>query len=78
VIIAGRVGYIAKGVALIAVGGGLISAAVQHRASQSQGLDGALNEMVKLPLGQALVAVVAVGFAAYGLYSFSRARRTKS
>jgi hypothetical protein len=78
VIIAGRVGYIAKGVALIAVGGGLISAAVQHRASQSQGLDGALHEMVTLPLGQALVAVVAVGFAAYGLYSFSRARRTKT
>ena len=78
VIIAGRVGYIAKGVALIAVGGGLISAAMQHRPSQSQGLDGALHNMVTLPLGQALVAVVAVGFAAYGLYSFSRARRART
>ncbi len=74
VVNAGRVGYIAKGIALLVVGGGLITAAVQHQPSESRGLDGALHDLVKLPLGQGIVAVMALGFAAYGVYSFSRAR----
>lgn len=78
VVNAGRVGYIAKGIALLAVGGGLVTAAVQHQPSESRGLDGALHDLVKLPLGQGLVAVIAVGFAAYALYSFSRARNARA
>ena len=75
---AGRFGYIAKGIALIAVGGTLVAAGVQQRASESKGLDGALHTLLGLPLGQAVVAVIAVGFAAFGVYSFSRARRART
>ena len=78
IILAGKVGYIAKGVALIAVGVGLVTAGLTHRASESQGLDGALNSMVSLPWGQLVVVLVAAGFAAFGLYSFSRARRANT
>ncbi len=78
VLIAGTVGYIAKGVALIAVGAGLLIAGLTHQASKSQGLDGALHQMVSLPWGQVLVSVVAAGFACYGVYSFSRARRART
>ncbi|HEY3339325.1 MAG TPA: DUF1206 domain-containing protein [Propionicimonas sp.] len=78
IVIAGKVGYIAKGVALIAVGLGLLVAGLTHQASRSQGLDGALHQMVSLPWGQVLVALVAAGFACFGVYSFSRARRART
>ena len=75
--IAARVGYIAKGIALGVVGVGLIAAAALHDPSQSKGLDGALSDLVALPFGQVLVALISLGFAAYGFYSFSRARRAR-
>jgi len=78
VLAAGKVGYIAKGIALIAVGVGIVTAGLTQRPSTSRGLDGALHDMVSLPWGQLVVTLVAVGFAAYGLYSFSRARRART
>ena len=78
ILLAGKIGYIAKGVALISVGLGLVTAGLTHRPSNSQGLDGALRSMVSLPSGQLLVVLVAAGFAAFGLYSFSRARRART
>jgi multisubunit Na+/H+ antiporter MnhC subunit len=77
-VIAGKLGYIARGVALIFVGLGVLTAGVTHQASKSKGLDGALHQMVTLPLGQVLVAVVAAGFACFGVYLFSRARRART
>ena len=78
VIMAGKVGYIAKGVALIGVGIGLVTAGLTHRPSKSQGLDGALHSLVSLPWGQLVLVLVAAGFAAFGVYSFSRARRART
>ena len=78
ILMAGKVGYIAKGIALIAVGIGVVTAGLTDRPSQSRGLDGALHDMVSLPWGQVVVTLVAAGFAAYGLYSFSRAKRART
>jgi hypothetical protein len=78
ILTAGKVGYIAKGVALIAVGIGVVTAGLTDRPSQSRGLDGALHDMVSLPWGQVVVTLVAAGFAAYGVYSFSRAKRARA
>lgn len=75
--VAGRVGYIAKGVALIVVGVLIVAAAFRNSARESAGLDGALHALLGLPFGAVLVGLVAVGFAAYGLYSFARARYAK-
>jgi len=77
-IIAGKLGYIARGIAFIAVGLGLLTAGFTHQASKSKGLDGALHQMVTLPLGQLLVTMVAAGFACFGVYLFSRARRART
>lgn len=77
-VIAGKLGYIARGIALIFVGLGVLTAGVTHQASKSKGLDGALHQMVTLPLGQVLVTVVAAGFACFGVYLFSRARRART
>lgn len=78
VILAGKAGYIAKGVALIVVGIGLVTAGVTQRPSKSEGLDGALHSLVSLPWGQGVLVLVAAGFAAFGVYSFSRARRART
>jgi hypothetical protein len=78
IVLAGKVGYIAKGIALIAVGIGIVTAGLTDHPAQSKGLDGALHDMLKLPWGPVVVTLVAAGFAAYGLYSFSRARRART
>ena len=70
----GVVGYIAKGIALAIVGVLLVVAAVTSDASQAGGLDDAFDTLRGLFLGPLLVALVGVGFIAYGLFLFFRAR----
>ncbi len=71
---AGRIGYIAKGVALGTVGVLFGYAALQDKAARANGLDGALHALRDLPFGKFLLLVIALGLAAYGIYSFARAR----
>ncbi|MEP9362111.1 DUF1206 domain-containing protein [Nocardioides sp. CN2-186] len=72
--IAGRVGYIGKGIALVAVGVLFIVAAVKHHAGKATGLDGGLRSLRDLPAGTVILIAIALGIAAYGVYSFARAR----
>jgi hypothetical protein len=74
---AGRVGYIAKGIALVIVGILFVAAGVHKQAAEATGLDGALKSLRDQPFGTALLVVMAVGFAAFGLYSFSRAKHAR-
>jgi len=74
VVRAGQVGYIAKGVALALVGGFLVASAAGASGDQPQGLDGALRALADLPFGTVLLILAAIGFAAFGVYSFARAR----
>jgi hypothetical protein len=69
-----KVGYIGKGIALAAVGILFITAAIHQRAGEATGLDGALRSMRDLPAGPVILLVIALGLAAYGVYSFARAR----
>jgi hypothetical protein len=71
---AGRVGYIAKGIALAIVGGLFVLAAVRHKPSEAKGLDGALHNLLGAPGGPVLLALVALGLIAFGVYCFGRAR----
>lgn len=71
---AGRIGYVAKGLALGLVGGFLVASAARTSADEPQGLDGALRSLADLPFGTGLLVLAAIGFAAYGVYSFARAR----
>ena len=73
----GKVGYIAKGVALAIVGGLFLWAAVSHDAQHSGGLDQALRELQNAPYGTVLLAAVAVGIACYGLFCFAWARHLR-
>lgn len=71
---AGRIGYVGKGAALAVVGVLLVAAAVQSDPEKAQGLDAALHALAGLPFGPVLLTLVALGFAAYGVYAFGRAR----
>lgn len=74
---AGQIGYIAKGIALGIVGLLFVAAGLHERPAEATGLDGALRTLREQPFGPGLLVAMGVGFAAYGLYSFSRARHAK-
>ena len=73
----GTVGYAAKGVVLALVGILIIVAAATADPSKSTGLDGGLKTLGSQPYGVFLLAAVAAGLVAYGLYSMARARYGK-
>jgi NADH:ubiquinone oxidoreductase subunit 6 (subunit J) len=70
----GKFGYIAKGVAIGAIGALFIFAAVDHKAKKSGGLDQALHKVLQQPFGPVLLFAIAVGIGCYGLFCFVRAR----
>lgn len=72
--ILGKVGYLAKGVALAIVGVLIGYAAVTHDADKSGGLDQALREVLQQPFGPVLLGVIALGIGCYGVFCFARAR----
>ena len=74
---AGQVGYIAKGAALVIVGFLFAVAGFQKQATEATGLDGALKSLRDQAFGTTLLVVMALGFAAFGLYGFARARHAK-
>jgi hypothetical protein len=70
----GKVGYIAKGIAFMIVGGLFVAAGVTHHAKKSGGLDQALHTVLQQPFGPFLLILIAAGIACYGLFCFARAR----
>jgi hypothetical protein len=70
----GKVGYIAKGIAFILIGGLFVTAAFTHHAKKSGNLDQALHSLLDYPFGQVLLVLIAAGIACYGLFCFARAR----
>lgn len=73
-VLAGKVGYIAKGVAIVIVGGLFGYAAITHDPKKSGGLDQALQKVLEFPFGQVLLAAIAIGIIAYGVFCFARAK----
>jgi hypothetical protein len=73
----GQVGYIAKGIAFGIVGLLLADAAVTHNPAKSRGLDAALRTLIAQPFGKLLLFLVAIGFAAFGIYCFFQVRYRK-
>lgn len=74
IVVLGRVGYLAKGVALVVLGILLVWAAWTHDPSRSGGLDQALRQLLGGALGKVAIVVVAVGLGAFGLFLLARAR----
>ena len=70
----GQVGFPAKGVALVLVGGLLGWAALSYDPGKARGLDGALHTVLAAPGGRWLLTAVALGIAAFGAFCLARAR----
>ena len=70
----GKIGYVAKGIAIGIVGALFVYAGVTHEADKSGGLDQALYEVLDQPFGPFLLAAIAVGIGCFGLFCFARAR----
>ncbi|MEH3155648.1 MAG: DUF1206 domain-containing protein [Gordonia paraffinivorans] len=74
VLVAGVVGYIAKGLVLAVAGVLLAVAVLRADPSKATGLDGAVKTLGTAPGGPTLLVVAAIGLAAYGVYAFVMAR----
>ncbi len=74
----GRVGYVAKGVALAAVGGLFVWAAWTYDPQKAGGLDQALRILLDQPYGKYLLSAVGIGLAAFGAYCFGWARHART
>ncbi|HET7430030.1 MAG TPA: DUF1206 domain-containing protein [Nocardioides sp.] len=70
----GKVGYIAKGIAIAVIGLLFVYAAVSHKAKKSGGLDQALHKVLEQPFGPVLLVAISLGIGCYGLFCFARAR----
>jgi hypothetical protein len=64
----GRVGEIGRGIGIGVVGVFLLLAAINYDAAEATGLDGALRRLATHSWGVAVVAVVGLGFLAYGVF----------
>ena len=64
----GAIGEIGRGIGFALVGFFLARAALRYNASEATGLDGALRRLALESWGVIVVAVVGVGFAAYGIF----------
>ena len=70
----GRLGFAARGVAIVVIGGFLGLAALHADPSEARGLGGAMATLASGPFGPWLLAVIAFGLVAYGLYLQLEAR----
>ncbi|PVE26039.1 hypothetical protein DC522_02050 [Microvirga sp. KLBC 81] len=74
VISLGRMGFAARGVVFVIIGGFLILAALHSSSSEVQGLGGALQTLQQQPYGWVLLALTAIGLFAFGIFGLVQAR----
>jgi len=73
----GAVGEIGRGIAMGLIGFFLVRAAIEYSADEATGVDGALRRMAEETWGVVVVALVGVGFVAYGLFCLSTFTRRR-
>lgn len=71
---ASRFGMAARGVVFAVIGVFMILAALHANPHEAKGVAGALGALQRQPYGAAILAAVALGFVAYGLYMLILAR----
>lgn len=69
----GRAGYLARGVAFLPVGGLFVLAGLHARGAETPSLGAALDTIARQPFGEGLLAVIALGLTAFGLFAFAEA-----
>lgn len=70
----GVFGGASRGVVFAVAGGFAVAAAVQHKPGKAKGMDDTLRSFSETPAGPWLLALIAVGLAAFGALSWANAR----
>jgi len=70
----GTVGNCARGVVFAAAGAFMLDAAVTYDPARAKGIDSTLRTFAAATYGPVLLVLVAIGLAAFGLYSWGEAR----
>ncbi|WP_369633675.1 DUF1206 domain-containing protein [Nocardia sp. JMUB6875] len=70
----GRIGYVARGVVVAAIGIAALVAALTYDAANAKGVDGVLREFAQTAFGPWLLILIALGLIAFGVFSFLEAR----
>ncbi|WP_306233767.1 DUF1206 domain-containing protein [Agrococcus beijingensis] len=68
----GMPGFVAKGLAVLIVGGLFVVGAVRDEPRQTGGLDGALQSLTTVPGGVLSLVAIAAGLIVYGVYCVTR------
>ena len=71
---AGVVGHVARAVIFGLVGAFFVKAAIDYKANETIGLDGALAKLYYHSYGPWLLGAVAAGLVAFGIFSITEAR----
>ncbi|MFJ6465915.1 DUF1206 domain-containing protein [Streptomyces sp. NPDC091387] len=72
--ITGVFGGVSRGLVFAVAGGFAVAAAVKARSGEAKGMDDTLRSFTTTPAGPWLLALIAVGLAAFGLFSCANAR----
>ena len=68
-----RIGNLARGAIVGFIGVLVLTAAIEHDPNETEGLDGALKRLLDEAWGEVAVFLIAIGLAAFGVYSLARA-----
>jgi hypothetical protein len=63
-----RIGIGARAVVFVAIGVGVVRAAIDYEPAEAHGVGGALREIAAQPFGVVLLVLIAIGLIAYGAY----------
>ncbi|WP_405690472.1 DUF1206 domain-containing protein [Streptomyces sp. NBC_01185] len=75
--VTGVFGGVVRGAVFATAGGFAVAAAVQHEPGRAKGMDDTLRSFTETPAGPWLLAFIALGLAAFGLFSWANARYRK-
>ncbi|MGC5005343.1 DUF1206 domain-containing protein [Streptomyces sp. NBC_00353] len=73
----GMFGGTARGIVFAVAGVFAVAAAVQHKPGKAKGMDDTLRSFTETPAGPWLLVLIAVGLAAFGVFSWANARWRK-
>ncbi|MFD4694728.1 DUF1206 domain-containing protein [Streptomyces sp. NPDC058463] len=73
----GMFGGAVRGVVFATAGGFAVAAAVRHEPGRAKGMDDTLRSFTETPAGPWLLALIALGLAAFGAFSWANARWRK-